>query len=275
MSRAGRADTGPLVGIPLAIGVVVLGQVLEGGSVFSLLQPTAALVVFGGTLAALLLSFPVPILRRAFADVRRVFAAPLSSTDSLVALFTDHAARVRRAGIMSLESLTDSVEDPFLRQALEHAVDGLPSAEVRQALEQRSRALEDSDEESAEVLEAAAGYAPTLGILGAVLGLIHVMENLAAPGRIGAGIAVAFVATIYGVGVANLVFLPLATRIRVLGRAAAARRALTIEGTISLQQGIHPRLVATQLSRSTVPWPPPTPPAKLTVPLRTEQRVEL
>jgi chemotaxis protein MotA len=275
MSRTGRADAGPLVGIPLAIGVVVLGQVLEGGSLFSLLQPTAALVVFGGTLAALLLSFPFPTLRRAFADVQRVFAPPLSSTDSLVALFTEHAARVRRAGIMSLESLTDSVDDPFLRQALEHAVDGLPSTEVRQALEQRSRALEDSDEESAEVLEAAAGYAPTLGILGAVLGLIHVMENLAAPGRIGAGIAVAFVATIYGVGVANLIFLPLATRLRAIGRAAAARRELTIEGTISLQQGLHPRLVATQLSRSTSAWPPPAPPAKLTVALHTEQRVEL
>jgi chemotaxis protein MotA len=275
MSRADRTDAGPLIGIPLAIAVVVLAELLEGGSLFSLLQPTAALVVFGGTLAALLLSFPVPTLRRALGDVQRVFTPPLSSTESLVALFTEHAARVRRAGIMSLESLTESVEDPFLRQALEHAVDGLPPADVRHVLEQRSRAMEDGDEESAEVLEAAAGYAPTLGILGAVLGLIHVMENLAAPGRIGAGIAVAFVATIYGVGVANLLFLPLATRLRSIARAAAAHRALAIEGTISLQQGIHPRLVATQLSRSTLAFPARTPPANLTVPLQAGRKVQL
>jgi chemotaxis protein MotA len=271
-----RTDAGPLIGIPLAIGVIVLAQVLEGGSMFTLLQPTAALVVFGGTLAALVLSFPFPTLRRALHDVWQVFTPPPSSVDALVASFTAYATRVRRGGIMSLEPVLESVEDPFVRQALEHAVDGLPAVEVRRVLEQRSHALEDADEEGAEVLEAAAGYAPTLGILGAVLGLIHVMENLAAPGRIGAGIAVAFVATIYGVGVANLVFLPLATRMRAIGRAGALHRALAIEGTTALQRGLHPRLMATHLSRSASSPPPSSPPAEGTKwPGAAERKVEM
>jgi chemotaxis protein MotA len=274
MSRRHRVDPGPLIGIPLAVAVLVLAQLLEGGSLSTLLQPTAALVVFGGTAAALLLSFPLATLRRSLSDVRQVFAPAPSSVDALVALFTGYAVRVRRSGIMSLDTTTDSVADPFLRQALEHAVDGLPSDDLRRALEQRSQAAEDRDEESAEVLEAAAGYAPTLGIVGAVLGLIHVMENLAAPGRIGSGIAVAFVATIYGVGVANLVFLPLATRLRAVARAAAVHRALTIEGTISLQRGLHPRLVATQLSRSALSSPAAES-SEWATPLRSEGRVEL
>jgi chemotaxis protein MotA len=259
MSRRTRADVGPLIGIPLAIGVVVLAQFMEGGHLRTLLQPTAALVVFGGTLAALILSFPMATLRRAMRDLRGVFSPPRSSTVALVAWFTEQAVRVRRSGIMSLESSIGGVDDPFLSQALELAVDGLPVDDVRLVLEQRSRAIEDRDEESAEVLEAAGGYSPTLGILGAVLGLVQVMENLAAPGKIGAGIAVAFVATIYGVAAANLMFLPLAARLRGLARTAAVTRALIVEGTISLQRGLHPRLLATHLSPTPLPLPSPSP----------------
>jgi chemotaxis protein MotA len=254
MSRS-RADAGPFIGLPLAVAVLVLGRVLEGGPLHTLLQPTAALVVFGGTLAALLLSYPLHMLRAAARDVWRAFVRPPLPTPDLTTWFAMQAGRVRRSGIMSLESSIGHVDDPFLNQALELAVDGLSVEDVRDVLEHRSHGLEDRDEESAEVLEAAGGYAPTLGILGAVLGLIHVMENLAAPGRIGAGIAVAFVATIYGVAAANLLFLPMASRLRTLGRAAGVHRALIIEGTTSLQRGLHARMIATRLSPTPVPWP--------------------
>jgi chemotaxis protein MotA len=255
MSRRPRADVGPFIALPLALGVLVLGRVLEGGQLRTLLQPTAALVVFGGTLAALLLSYPIRTLRTAAGHVWQACVRPPLPTPALTTWFAMQAGRVRRSGIMSLESSIGTMDDPFLNQALELAVDGLSVEEVRHVLEHRSHALEDLEEGSAEVLEAAGGYAPTLGILGAVLGLIHVMENLAAPGRIGAGIAVAFVATIYGVAAANLLFLPIASRIRTLARAAAVHRALIIEGMTSLQRGFHARMIATRLSPTPLPWP--------------------
>ncbi len=250
MRKRSRPDAGALIGIPLAIAVVVVGQLLEGGRLNTLLQPTAALVVFGGTLSALFVSFPVRTLRDSLQATKRVLGPGPEPTSDLVEWFTDYASRVRRRGVFSLESEIEATRDPFLRQALQLAVDGLSSDEVKDALEQASDALEERDEECADVLESAAGYAPTLGILGAVLGLIHVMENLAEPAKLGAGIAIAFVATVYGVGSANLIFLPLATRLRGLARENAARREVIIEGTLSLQRGLHPRLVETQLSRS-------------------------
>lgn len=213
----------------------------------TLLQPTAALVVFGGTAVALLVSFPLATLRRSAVAVRKVFApAPLRARD-LVARFAQYAVRSRRRGVMALEPEIAAGTDPFLARALALAVDGVPQAGLRQALEIDSRAREDADLECAGVLEAAAGYAPTLGILGAVLGLIQVMEHFDAPASIGSGIAVAFVATVYGVASANLLLLPLATRLRVRATDAALAREVIIEGTLSLQQGLHPRQVEAHL----------------------------
>ena len=234
--------------LPLAVSVVAVGQWLAGGRLGTLFQADAALVVLGGTLAALAVSFPASTLRRAMSAVRVVFASQRTSSDLLVARFTDYAIRVRKRGVMSLESeLSRVAADPFLARALGLLVDGTEADDLRQALQAASHALEDADEECVQVLETAGGYAPTLGILGAVLGLMHVMENLTAPAKLGSGIAVAFVSTVYGVAAANLVLLPLAMRLRMSARVRAVHREATIEGAVALQRKTPPRILEAQL----------------------------
>lgn len=237
----------PLLSLPLIIGVVAATQFLEGGEPRTLLQPAAALVVFGGTLAALLLSFPFALLRRTISEVREAFMTPPDSEHALIERLGDYATRAKKRGAFSLENEVLTVSDPFLARAMGLVIDGTTAVDLRSILRTFSDAREESDEECAQVLEAAAGYAPTLGILGAVLGLIHVMENLAAPANMGSGIAVAFVATVYGVGSANLLFLPLATRLRGRSRVMALNRELIIEGAVAIRQGAHPAVVADHL----------------------------
>jgi chemotaxis protein MotA len=243
-----RVDRASLVGVPLALGVVVLAQTIGGGSLKSLAQAEAAVVVFGGTVAAMLISYPWATLRAAMSAVAAAFHTAPVSRQKLVTQFSDFALRVRRNGVLVLEPEIAAAPDPFLARALNLLVDGFPAPEVKHTLEIDSRTREDADEESAQVFEAAAGYAPTLGILGAVLGLIHVMENLAAPSKLGPGIAVAFVATIYGVGVANLVFLPLATKLRTVARASVLTREIIIEGVGAIQRNMNPRRVEEHLA---------------------------
>jgi chemotaxis protein MotA len=233
--------------MPLMVLVVVGAQVLEGGHPQTLLQPTAALVVFGGTLAALCLGFPAPLLWRTIVALRAAFGPAPVVERGLIQRIGQYANRAKRRGPLALEAEVLNMSDPFLARAIGLVVDGVPGADLRQTLRTVSQAREEADEACAHVLEAAAGYAPTLGILGAVLGLIHVMESLATPANIGTGIAVAFVAMVYGVGSANLVFLPLAARLRGLARAAALDREIVIEGTVAIQQGLHPRLVEAHL----------------------------
>lgn len=246
IARPGR-DIAALLSVALIAAVVVLAQVVEGGRLRALVQPTAALVVFGGTLAALLLSFPVSQLRRTLGAVRHAFRLVQEREQELVDRFEQYAVRQRRRGVASLEPEVSAVTDPFLGRAMGMVVDGVAADDIRQALTTFNHAVQDADEECASVLETAAGYAPTLGILGAVLGLIRVMENLATPAAVGSGIAVAFVATVYGVGLANLVLLPLAARLRSISRAAALSRDITTEGAVVLRQGLHPRVVEAHL----------------------------
>ena len=243
-----RRDIASVVGIPLTVAIVVGAQLLEGGSLRTLMQPTAALVVFGGTLAALLVSFPLDVMRATARAVRHSFDPVPEPDQPLVTRLSEYAMRARRKGIGALESEINEVDDPFMSLAIELATDGFRVQEVRRLLETDSLTREAQAEQPADVLEAAAGYAPTLGILGAVLGLIHVMENLAEPGKLGAGIAVAFVATVYGVGSANLLFLPLATKVRARARAEALGREVIIEAMAAIQQNQHPRLVEQHLT---------------------------
>lgn len=242
-----RLDFASVIGLACTIAVVAGSQWLEGGALRSLLQGSAALIVFGGTAAALFVSFPIDTLRRTFAAVSRVFVAGSPADIELVARMTRYAVRAKRRGLLALEQDLRELDDPFLSRALELVIDGHEPEAVRHALDIDTRTREEADEENAAVLESAAGYAPTFGILGAVLGLIHVMENLAAPSKLGAGIAVAFVATVYGVGSANLLFMPLATRIRAIARADALGRAVIIEGVSAIRAGVHPRIVEQQL----------------------------
>jgi chemotaxis protein MotA len=246
--RGPRLDLSTIASLGLIALVMAGAQAVEGARASSLLQPTAALIVIGGTAAALILSFPFPVLIRTWHAVVSVMRVTPEPEKSLVARFEQYAVRVLRKGVLAIEPEIATTQDPFMKRALGMVADGVDGPGLRDSLTTFSRAQEDGDEECALVLETAAGYAPTLGILGAVLGLIRVMENLGSPSSVGAGIAVAFVATVYGVGVANLLLLPLASRLRAVSRTAALTRELIIEGAVILQGRAHPRLVDAYLS---------------------------
>jgi len=244
-----EVDVISALGLPLAVGVLLIAQVLDGGRVGALWQPTAALVVFGGTAGAILVSFRRQAVVRTIAALFRAFGhySPEREVETTVRQLVGYAIESRRKGLMTLESELDLIPDPFMRGALALAIDGTNPKVARQILDIESHVQRGAEEVPADVLETAAGYTPTLGILGAVLGLIHVMARLDEPAKLGSGIAVAFVATVYGVGAANLVLLPLATRLRGRARDSAQHREIIIEGAVALAEGLHPRLIAQKL----------------------------
>ena len=242
-----RGEAWSLVGLVLGVLVIVGGHLDGGGSIRAFVQPVAIIVVLGGTTAALLVSYPGHILWSAVSSVGDVLTRAPMSPEDLVPLFADFARRMRRQGFRAIEDEIAATDDPFLARALMLASAGMRPEVVRAALDTDARVSVDLDEERAQVFDAAAGYAPTLGIIGAVLGLMRVMQTIGKPG-LGDGIAAAFVATIYGVGLANLVFLPLATRLRARSRIVALRRDLTIDGVMALSEGLHPTMVEERLA---------------------------
>ena len=242
-----RLDFSSVAGVPIAFGMVVLGQLLEGGTIESITQLSAAIIVFGGTLGGVLISYPLFELRRAVASLRSVFTYQSLPPDLAIARMVRLAFKARRSGMLALENELEQVTDRSLVQAMTLAIDGNRPEAVRELLQIEDRARLEQDETSAEVYEAAGGYAPTLGILGAVLGLIHVMGTLDDPAHLGAGIAVAFVATLYGVGSANLIFLPIATKIRVKALRASEHRLLVMTGVLSILEGLSPAVVELKL----------------------------
>jgi chemotaxis protein MotA len=242
-----RYDYLSLAGLPLAVALVVGGHVLEGGHIGSLVQGAAALIVFGGTFGALCLSFTRRDMREAWKSLRHVFVDDMEPGGTLLDSVGNLAVKARKKGILSLEDDLDAISDPFLRRGLRLAVDGTNPTTLRHMLEAENDAHEEREDVPARVYESAGGYAPTVGILGAVLGLIHVMENLSDPSKLGAGIAVAFVATVYGVGSANLVFLPISAKLRQRAQRRARRRDVIAEGILAIQEGQNPRLIDQKL----------------------------
>jgi chemotaxis protein MotA len=238
-----RLDLTSVLGVPIGVGCILLGQVLEGGTLRSVLQFTAAAIVFGGTLGATMVSFSRRELGAAIRSLGFVFFDDDRPPQEIIDAVTRFAVKARKDGIMSLEDDVEGVEDVFLRRGLGLAVDGTNPTTLRAMLDAECASREEADELPARVFESAGGYAPTIGILGAVLGLIHVMENLTDPAKLGAGIAVAFVATVYGVGSANLIFLPIATKLRARAARNAKRRLLVLEGILAIQEGQNPRLI--------------------------------
>jgi chemotaxis protein MotA len=245
--RSLRFDINPLIGVVLALGLIGAGHVLEGGRMGSLMQVAAAMIVFGGTLGAVLISFSFADLRHAIASLRHIVFDQARNPEDVIANIGRFAVKARKEGIMKLEDDVEQTDDPFLRRGLSLAVDGATPTTIRTMLEGESMSRFDSEEAPARVFESAGGYAPTVGILGAVLGLINVMENLSDPTKLGSGIAVAFVATVYGVGSANLIFLPIATKLRAIAAREARRREVIIEGILAIQEGLNPRLIDQKL----------------------------
>lgn len=235
-------------GLLVGVACVLWAHVSMGGRLETFAQGEALVVVFGGTAAALLVSFPARTLRSAWGGIRDLFATAPAPLEALVPTFIGFARKARRHGLAAVERDVDASNDPFLVRAISLSVTGLPAQVVREALDIDARVLAEREDERAQVLEAAAGYAPTLGIVGAVLGLMRVMDNFSSAAALGSGIAAAFVATILGVGAANLIFLPLATRLRSRARQDQLRRDLMIEGVLALRDGASPGVLEERLA---------------------------
>ncbi len=223
------------------------GLILEKGKIQDVVQGTAAMIVLGGTFGAVLITNPLPVVLRGLAQMQAVFFERSSSTEAAIENLIGYASKARKNGIVSLEAEAASIPDPFLRKALGLAVDGTDLQEIRNMMEIDIALAEESAEAEAKVWEAAGGYAPTIGIIGAVMGLIQVMKHLEDIKEVGHGIAVAFVATVYGVGSANILFLPMANKLRVRARAAARLRDMTLEGVIGIVEGLNPTLIRMKL----------------------------
>lgn len=237
-----------VAGLVMGIAIVAWAHTSMGGHLGMFFQAEAMAVVFGGTAAALLVSYPAPAIRGAIRAIAGLSNHDVIAAERLVPTFIGFAKKARRHGLASVEHEIASTGDAFLARALSLSVSGLPIPVIREALEIDARILAERDEQQAQVLEAAAGYAPTLGIIGAVLGLMRVMQQFASSAAVGSGIAAAFVATILGVGVANLVCLPLATRLRGRARNAAVRRELVIDGVLALRDGASPGVLEERLA---------------------------
>ena len=259
-----RPDLATIGGLVLALGGIVGGLLLEGGKIRDVAQITAAVIVFGGTFGAVMVTTPYPVLVRGLRKLNLVFVDRAPRPGEAIEEIISFASKARRHGIVSLEQDADNVPDPFLRKALNLAVDGTDLDDIRRMMELEVAAEEHRGEDEAKVFEAAGGYAPTVGIIGAVLGLIQVMKHLENIDEVGRGIAVAFVATVYGVGSANLFFLPAANKLRSRVQRATQIRELMLEGVISIVEGLNPKLIRTKLeayAREADPQPPPGRPA--------------
>ncbi|MCW5624643.1 MAG: flagellar motor protein [Burkholderiales bacterium] len=236
-----------LFGLLLAVVAILGGQWLEGGHIASLLQVTAFLIVIGGTLGAVLLQHPLPVFAHGLRLARWAFQPPPCDYRALIRKSVTWSTIARKGGLLALESHINGAGGEYERKGLRLLIDGAEPEMLRSILEREIDTFEDSHRTAAKIWEAAGGYAPTVGILGAVMGLIHVMENLSDPSKLGSGIAVAFVATIYGVGSANLLFLPLAGKLKLLIAKEVKRREMLIDALICIANGENPRIVEGRL----------------------------
>jgi chemotaxis protein MotA len=241
-------DKASIGGVFVAFVGILAGLHIEGGHLAQILQPTAAMIVFGGTLGAVLLQFPLTTVIAAFRSLVHIFSAPRKQDTELATQLVGFANKARRQGLVSLDGDLRNISDPFLRQTLMLAVDGTEPTELRNIMRVSLDSSTEDEERLPAVFESAGGFSPTIGILGAVLGLIQVMQHLDDIHEVGRGIAVAFVATIYGVGIANLFFLPFAGKMRIRIREGYRRREMLLEGVISILEGINPRMLEIKLA---------------------------
>ena len=236
-----------LIGVMLGFAALIGGNFLEGGSWQSLANGPAALIVIGGTLGAAMLQTPWLRLRRAITIFPWVFAPPQNLFDNGLNQIVRWAMAARKEGLLGLESMAETEKDRFAQKGLQLLVDGIEPEDIRRVLETDLIVKEQRDLDAAAFYEAMGGYSPTIGIIGAVMGLIHVMSNLADPDQLGPGIAIAFVATIYGVAFANLFLLPVANKIKMCILDQSQYRELIIEGIISIAEGENPRAIEMKL----------------------------
>lgn len=244
----GTVDKATIAGLVVSFGGITAGLLLEGGKLSQVVQPTAAMIVLGGMTGAVLLQFPLRVVFRAITSLKEVFFEPSANGSEEIARMVRLAQKARRDGLISLDSELPQITDPFLHRALMLAVDGTDTNELRAIMQHEVDASEEAEDLLPKVYEAAGGFAPTVGIIGAVLGLIQVMQHLDKMEEVGRGIAVAFVATIYGVGFANLIALPIAGKMRQRMRGHQIMREMMLEGVIAIMEGSNPRMLEARLA---------------------------
>ncbi|HTZ17892.1 MAG TPA: flagellar motor protein, partial [Dissulfurispiraceae bacterium] len=237
-----------LLGLLFGVGAIIAGNIVEGGTTAHLVQVAAALIVFGGTAGATMLSYPLKDLINAVSSLRMVFYEKKHDPFAVIEDSVNILVQARRMGLITLQPQIMQIENPFLRKGLNLVVDGMPPKMIRDILDQEISTYETKMRRASKVFESAGGYAPTIGILGAVLGLIQVMSNVAEPSKIGSGISVAFVATIYGVGSANLILLPIAKRILRRMNDDIYIMDLIVEGVLGVESGINPFFLRSKLN---------------------------
>ena len=240
-------DWGSIVGISIAIAGILLGQAIEGGHMSSLIQPAAFIIVLTGTFGAVLLQSNMSNVLVGLRMIKLVLVTPEDDRKALAMRINRWSTYARKEGIFMLETYLKQETEPFIRKGLQLMIDGTTPERIREICAIDMHFYEVQQRNAAKIWSAAGGYAPTIGILGAVLGLIHVMENLSDPARLGSGIAIAFVATIYGVGLANLVFLPIANKLKQLIQQDMMRREMLLNAWVSIARGDHPKIVEERL----------------------------
>lgn len=240
-------DVLSIAGVVLAFVAILGGNYIEGGHVSALLNGPAALIVLGGTLGASLLQTPLNIFQRSLKIIRWIFQPPSIDLQAGISLVVGWSMVARKEGLLGLETMADTESDSFARKGLQLLVDGAEPEAIRSILEVDLITQENRDLSAAKVFESMGGYAPTIGIIGAVMGLIHVMGNLADPSKLGNGIAVAFVATIYGVGVANLFLIPIGSKLKAVVQRQSRYREMLLEGILSISEGENPRSIELKL----------------------------
>lgn len=236
-----------IIAIVMGLTAIIAGQAIEGGNIGSLLQLTAFMIVIGGTMSAVMLQSTPKQFVAGMRMIRWIFLPPPQDNERLIREVVNWSQTARRGGLLSLEGYVTQQKDPFTKKALQMVVDGAEPDVLRGVMEVEIGMFEHARKQAARVWESAGGYAPTMGILGAVLGLIHVMENLSDPSKLGAGIAVAFVATVYGVGSANLFFLPVANKLKHLVAVEIALKEMVVEGLVAIANGENPRIIESRL----------------------------
>ena len=246
-ASASKLDLSTVAGIGVAVAGIIGGLLLENGSIQDVMQGTAAMIVLGGTLGAVLITNSLSVVRRAIGGLGHVFFEQTNTTSAVIDALIQYSTKARKNGIVSLEADAAAIQEPFFRKALNLAVDGTDLQEIRNMMEIDIALSEQSAEAEARVWESAGGYAPTIGIIGAVMGLIQVMKHLEDIKAVGHGIAVAFVATVYGVGSANIFFLPAANKLRSRIHQASLLKEMVLEGVAGIVEGLNPTLIRQKL----------------------------
>ncbi|PKM47350.1 MAG: motility protein A [Firmicutes bacterium HGW-Firmicutes-8] len=240
-------DLSSIIGLVLGFAMLLIAYVEEGGQLSALVQPTAAMIVFGGTIGAVMTSFTLNDLKQVGKLFQIVFKEKKYEVNELITILCSFAEKARREGLLSLERETANIDDEFLRQGIQLVVDGTDPALVRDILETQIEFTDQRHKIGADIFESAGGYSPTMGIIGTVLGLVMVLGNLTNPDELGPSIAVAFIATLYGVAFANLAWLPIGHKLKLKSKQERFMREIALEGVLSIQAGDNPGIVREKL----------------------------